>query len=161
MGFRRGDIVVFPKYGVGKVVKSEERPVFGRKQRCLKIRFDAPRRTVYVQEEEFQRSHIRPIMGRSVLNEVYRLLKAPGQYGHHKRPRLRLERYRTKAEIADPMSLAEVARDLSRRSKRHRLNDTEKELQASAVELLTEEIATVEQREPDKIRTKLERLLTG
>lgn len=160
MGFRRGDLVVYPKFGVGKVVKSEERPVFGRKQRCLKIRFSAPRRTVYVQEEEFQRSHIRAVMGRGVLTEVYRLLKAPGQYGHHKVPRVRLERYRTKAEIADPMSLAEVARDLARRQKRHRLNDTEQELRASAVDLLSEEIATVENRKPEQVRTKLERILT-
>jgi RNA polymerase-interacting CarD/CdnL/TRCF family regulator len=142
-------------------VDSEERPVFGRKQRCLKIRFDEPRRTVFLQEDAFVRSHIRPVMAKSVLPEVYRLLKSRGQYGQHKPPRLRLERYRTKAEIADPMSLAEVARDLSRRSKRHRLNETERELQASAVELLADEIAMVEQREREKIRTKLERILTG
>lgn len=160
MGYRRGDHVVYPKYGVGKIVKSEDRPVFGRRQRCLEIRFECDRRTVYVQESDFQRAHIRPVMGRKVLTQVYKTLKAPAQYGRIRPSTRRMESYSTKAQIGDPMSLAEVARDLVRRSHRHRLNRTEKKLASNAVDLLAEEIAHVEQRKPETIRTKLDRILS-
>ena len=159
MGFRRGQLVVYPKYGVGKVVKSEERPVFGRRQRCLEIRFSTDNRRVFIQEDEFQRAHIRPVMGTKVLRSVYQVLKAPPEYHTVKVANRRLERYRSKAEIGDPMSLAEVARDLVRRGSKHRLNEHEKTLAESTVELLTEEIAHVENASADRVKKKIERML--
>ena len=159
MGFRRGDFVVYPKYGVGKVVDSEERPVYGRMQRCLKINFPADNRTVFINEQDFQRVHLRQVMGSKALTDVYKVLKAPSRYGRLRPARTRTDNYRSKASIADPVSLAEVARDLTRRGRTHRLNETERELADVAVDLLTEEIAFVEKRKPDKVRTKLDRLL--
>ena len=160
MGFRRGDCVVFPKYGVGKVVKAEERPVFGRTQRCLEIKFPVDNRRVFVQEADFTRSHIRPVMAKKVVGRIYKLLREPAQYVTVKTSPVRTEKYRAKAQIGDPMSLAEVARDLVRRSQRHRLSEMECQLAEAAVALLSQEIAHVEQREPSEVRTKLERMLT-
>jgi RNA polymerase-interacting CarD/CdnL/TRCF family regulator len=57
------------------------------------------------------------------------------------------------------MSLAEVARDLRRRSRHHRLNEKERELAESAVGLLCQEIAVVENRHPGEVREKIDRIL--
>ena len=160
MGYRRGQIVVYPKYGVGKVVKSEERPVFGRRQRCLEIKFSSDNRRVFIQEDDFQRAHIRPVMGTKVLKSVYQVLKAPAEYNTVKVAKRRLERYRSKAEIGDPMSLAEVARDLVRRGNDHRLNELEQSLAEISVGLLTEEIAHVENAPTDRVKKKIKRMLT-
>lgn len=159
MGFRRGDLVVYPRYGVGKVVNAEERPVFGRRQRCLEIRFEADNRTVYVQEADFQKVHLRLVMPSKVVTHVYQVLKEPSRYGRINPARERLSTYTRKASIGDPMSLAEVARDLNRRGKRHRLSETEQELASRSVELLTEELAVVEKRAEAKVRKKIEKLL--
>ncbi len=158
MSFRRGDHVVYPKYGVGKVIRSEERPVYGRKQRCLEIRFPSGNRRVFVQEDEFQRAHIRHVMGPSLANRVYKVLKERARYGHLRATR-RTATYRSKTSIADPMSLAEVARDLVRHSQRHRLSKIERDLAESAVGLLAEELAVVEDRDPKKVRIKIDRIL--
>ena len=71
-----------------------------------------------------------------------------------------MERYRAKAVIGDPMSLAEVVRDLGRRSKNHRLNDDEQQIADSAVDLLKQEIAVVENRKEEAILTKINRILS-
>lgn len=159
MSFRRGDIVVYPKYGLGKVVKAEERPVFGRTQRCLEIRFVRDNRTVFLHEEDFHKVHLRGVMGSKMLSSVYKVLREPTQYTQVRVADRRLERYLSKAAIGDPVSLAEVARDLVRRGKKHRLNEVEQELANSAVGLLSAEIAHVENAEPASIRTKLTRIL--
>jgi RNA polymerase-interacting CarD/CdnL/TRCF family regulator len=159
MGFRRGDLVVCPKYGVGKVMRAEERPVFGRRQRCLEIRFSADNRRVFLHEQDFQRAHIRSVMEPRILDLVYRTLRDRPQYGSVRVASHRTERYRTKTEIGDPMSLAEVARDLRRRSRHHRLNEKERELAESAVGLLCQEIAVVENRHPGEVREKIDRIL--
>jgi CarD family transcriptional regulator len=159
MSFRRGDVVVYPKYGLGKVVKAEERPVFGRTQRCLEIRFLRDNRTVFIHEEDFHKVHLRGVMGPKMVTSVYKVLREPPQYAQVRTADRRLERYRSKAAIGDPVSLAEVARDLVRRGQRHRLNDIEQELANSAVGLLTAELAHVENVEPAAVRTKLTRIL--
>ncbi len=160
MSFRRGETVVCPRYGVGRVVKSEERPVFGRTQRCLEIRFASDNRTVFLHEEDFTKVHLRNVMGSNVLRHVYKTLREPDQYTRTRPAGRRMERYRAKAVIGDPMSLAEVVRDLGRRSQSHRLNEDEQQIADSAVDLLKQEIAVVENREEEAILTKINRILS-
>ena len=73
--------------------------------------------------------------------------------------RKRLERYRQLSSIADPFSLAEVVRDLHGRSHDHRLTEAESNLAENAVGLLAEEIAHIENREPRRVRTSIDRVL--
>lgn len=161
MSFRRGDHVVLPRYGVGKVVASEERPVFGRRQRCLQIKFSGDNRTVYIQEEEFHRVHLRQVMEKRVLKGVWQVLKEPNAYTAIRGTRRRLERYRQKSVIADPFSLAEVVRDLMGRSRNHRLTDAESTLAESAVELLAAEIAHIENKKPQTVRKRIDRVVAA
>jgi CarD family transcriptional regulator len=73
----------------------------------------------------------------------------------------RAQEYEAKINSGDPVSIAEVVRDLHRRADQPDQSFSERQIYEQALERLASEVAAVEKIDMEKAQTKLEKLLTA
>jgi CarD family transcriptional regulator len=72
----------------------------------------------------------------------------------------RAQEYESKINSGDPVSIAEVVRDLHRGSDQPEQSYSERQIYQAALERLARELAAVEKIDQEKATTKLENVLT-
>ena len=153
-----GDFVVYPNHGVGKVTGLETQTVSGQEIPSIVIRFDQDRMTLRLPLSKAAASGLRRISTRAHMDQALSTLK--GQASKTRTIwRHRATEYATKINSGDPVSLAEVVRDLHRDEAEPQGSYSERQLYESARERLTREVAAVEGIEVEVATTKLEELL--
>ena len=111
--FSKGDYVVYPTHGVGKVMGVEKQEIAGFQLQLFVISFDSEKMTLRVPVEKVKDSGLRKISSRDKMASAVTTLRGRARAKRTMWSR-RAQEYEAKINSGDPVSIAEVVRDLHR-----------------------------------------------
>jgi len=156
--FRPGDFVVYPTHGVGQVTRIEIQEIAGHKLKLFVISFENERMTLRVPIAKVVTSGLRKLSSRKVMETAMEKLKGRARVKRTMWSR-RAQEYEAKINSGDPLSIAEVVRDLHRKTGQPDQSFSERQIFESARERLAHELAAVEKIDVEAAEEKLEDLL--
>jgi CarD family transcriptional regulator len=156
--FKNGQFVVYPTQGVGKVARVEEQLIGGQKIQLLVIEFERNRMTLRVPLERAEISGLRPLSTPKKMSEAIEAAK--GRAGAKRMIwSRRAAAYEENINSGDPMKLAEVVRDLQRRSSADTMTFSARGLYLRALERMAQEFAVLHKMDLDSASEKIEEIL--
>ncbi len=158
MMFRPGDFVVYPTHGVGQVTSIEIQEIAGHKLKLFVISFENERMTLRVPIAKVTTSGLRKLSSRKVMDTAMETLKGRARVKRTMWSR-RAQEYEAKINSGNPLSIAEVVRDLHRKTGQPDQSFSERQIFESARERLAHELAAVERIDVEAAEEKLEDLL--
>ncbi len=158
MMFRPGDFVVYPTHGVGQVTRIEIQEIAGHKLKLFVISFENERMTLRVPIAKVATSGLRKLSSRKVMDTAMEKLKGRARVKRTMWSR-RAQEYEAKINSGNPLSIAEVVRDLHRKTGQPDQSFSERQIFESARERLAHELAAVERIDVEAAEEKLEDLL--
>ena len=158
--FDKGDFVVYPAHGVGRVVGMETREIAGSKIRLVVIAFDQDRLTLRVPAAKAEASGLRKLSSRKIIDGALATLKGRPRVSRALWNRRALE-YNAKINSGDPVSIAEVVRDLHRNADHPDRSYSERQIYEAALDRLARELAAVERIDREAASQKLNRMLNA
>ena len=158
--FAADDFVVYPTHGVGQVTGIETHESAGQKLKLFIISFERERMTLKVPIDKVKDSGLRRLSSRKVIDTALKTLTGRVRI---KRPMWsrRAQEYEAKINSGDPVSIAEVVRDLHRKEDQPDQSYSERQMYQAALDRLARELAAVESSEHDDAVEKLERILAA
>ncbi len=160
MSFAPGDYVVYPTHGVGKVVAVEKQSIAGHELQLFVITFDRDRMTLRVPVPKARKSGLRKLSNTSIMQTALTTLKGRAKVKRAMWSR-RAQEYEAKINSGDPVSIAEVVRDLHRNANQPDQSYSERQIYEAALERLAAELAAVERIDTEAATQKLEKLLAA
>jgi CarD family transcriptional regulator len=159
IAFTEGDFVVYPTHGVGKVMGVETEEISGMHLELIVIKFDKDRMTLRVPVSKAKNSGLRKLSTKKVMDDALTTLRGKARAKKAMWSR-RAQEYEAKINSGDPVSIAEVVRDL------YRADDTEqsyseRQMYQAAMERLSREFAAMDGVDEAAATTKLEGVLNG
>ncbi|MBN41908.1 MAG: CarD family transcriptional regulator, partial [Alphaproteobacteria bacterium] len=158
--FAPDDFVVYPTHGVGQVTGIETHEVVGQKLKLFIISFERERMTLKVPINKVKDSGLRKLSNRKVMDTALKTLKGRVRVKRTMWSR-RAQEYDAKINSGDPVSIAEVVRDLHRKEDQPDQSYSERQMYQAALDRLARELAAVETSEYDDAVEKLERTLAA
>jgi len=158
--FGTGDFVVYPTHGVGKVLGIEKQEIAGHALKLFVISFENERMTLRVPVNKATDSGLRKLSSKKIMDGALTTLKGRARVKRTMWSR-RAQEYEAKINSGDPVSIAEVVRDLYRNADQPDQSFSERQIYEQAMERLASEVAAVEKIDMEKAQTKLEKLLTA
>jgi CarD family transcriptional regulator len=157
--FNEGDFVVYPTHGVGKVTGVETEEISGAKLELIVIKFDKDRMTLRVPVSKAKNSGLRKLSTKQVMDDARATLRGKARAKKAMWSR-RAQEYEAKINSGDPVSIAEVVRDL------YRADDTdqsysERQMYQAAMERLAREFAAMDGVDETTATSNLENVLGG
>lgn len=156
--FDVGEIVVYPKHGVGEITKTETLEIANIKTKFYVVKMEQSKLTIRVPLDKQDEVGLRKVSSKKVINEVYQVLKL--------RPKIRrimwsrrAQEYDTKIFSGDPIKIAEVVRDLFRKNTQSEQSYSERQMFQVAIERLARELAAVEKTDYFQSTEKIENIL--
>jgi len=156
--FGTGDYVVYPTHGVGKINGVETQTIADQKLRLLVIRFEKEKMTLRVPVAKATTSGLRRLSTRKVMESALKTLRGRARVKRTMWSR-RAQEYEAKINSGDPVSIAEVVRDLHRSADQPDQSYSERQIYQAALDRLSRELAAVERIEDDQATLRLEELL--
>jgi CarD family transcriptional regulator len=158
--FSRGDYVVYPTHGVGKVTGVEKQEIAGFNLQLFVILFESEKMTLRVPVDKVSDSGLRKISSKDKMMAVIATLKGRARSKRTMWSR-RAQEYEAKINSGDPVAIAEVVRDLYRAPGQPEQSYSERQMYEAAVERLVNEYALVEKLDVVAATEKLETVLSG
>ncbi len=156
--YSAGDFVVYPTHGVGKVLGVEKQEISGITLDLIIIRFDKDRMTLRVPVEKAEMSGLRKLSTKKVMDTALATLKGRSRVKRTMWSR-RAQEYEAKINSGDPVSIAEVVRDLHRNADQPDQSYSERQMYQAALDRLAREVAAMERIDEQAAADKLEELL--
>lgn len=156
--FSAGDYVVYPAHGVGLVKGIEEQEIAGDKLSLIVIDFEKDRMTLRVPAAKASTSGLRNLSSRDEMKVAIKTLKGRSRVRRTMWSR-RAQEYEAKINSGDPVSIAEVVRDLYRNAGQPDQSYSERQIFQAAFDRLVREFAAVEDLDEDTAIEKLENVL--
>ncbi len=158
LDFKNGQYVVYPTQGVGKLVRTEEQKIAGQTIKMLVIDFERSHMTLRVPLERAEISGLRPLSSVKKMDEA--IASAKGRAGVKRMIwARRAAQYEENINSGDPMKLAEVVRDLQRRSAADTMTFSARQLYLRALERMAQEFAVLHKMDLDAASDKIEDIL--
>ena len=157
-GFSSGDFVVYPTHGVGRIIAIETQEISGCNLQLFVIRFEKERMTLRVPVEKAKSSGLRRLSSRDRMEAAMTTLRSPAKVNRAMWSR-RAQEYEAKINSGDPVSIAEVVRDLFRSSEQPEQSYSERQIYQSALNRLARELAAVEKIDDKAAAERLEEVL--
>ena len=158
--FEQGDYVVYPTHGVGRVTGIETQEILGDDLEVIVIDFDKEKMTLRVPVAKSEVAGMRRLSTRKKMESAVTTLRGRARVKRTMWSR-RAQEYEAKINSGDPISIAEVIRDLHRNVGQPDRSYSERHLYEAAFERLIREFAAVEQIEHDTAVLRLEKVLTA
>ena len=156
--FVEGDHVVYPTHGVGKVERIAIEEIAGHKLELIHITFEENRMTLRVPVAKAKNSGLRRLSTRKIMDTALATLKGRSRIKRAMWSR-RAQEYEAKINSGDPVSIAEVVRDLHRNADQPDQSYSERQIYQAALDRLVRELAAVESIDETAATQKLEQLL--
>ena len=156
--FAAGDYVVYPTHGVGRVDAIETQTIAGYELRLIVIRFDKEKMTLRVPIEKAKASGLRKLSSHQQMDIALTTLKGRSRTSRAMWSR-RAQEYEAKINSGDPVSIAEVLRDLHRNAGQPDQSYSERQIYEAALDRLARELAAVEKIDRDAATQRLEDML--
>ena len=158
LDFKTGQYVVYPTQGVGKLVRVEEQTVGDEKIKMLVIDFERSHMTLRVPVSRAEISGLRPLTSIKKMDEAINAAK--GKAGAKRMIwARRAAQYAEHINSGDPMKLAEVVRDLQRRTAADSMTFSARQLYIRALERMAQEFAVLHKMDIDAASEKIEDIL--
>ncbi len=158
LDFKTGQYVVYPTQGVGKLLRIEEQTIGDQKIKMLVIDFERNHMTLRVPLERAEISGLRPLITSKKMDEA--IAAAKGKAGAKRMIwARRAAQYEENINSGDPMKLAEVVRDLQRRSAADTMTFSARQLYLRALERMAQEFAILHKIDLDEASEKIEDIL--
>jgi CarD family transcriptional regulator len=156
--FKTGDFVVYPTHGVGKITGVETQEIAGQSLKLFVIEFDKEKMTLRVPVTKADTSGLRRLSTRKIMDSAMKTLRGRSRVKRTMWSR-RAQEYEAKINSGDPVSIAEVVRDLHRNAGQPDQSYSERQIYQAAFERLVRELAAVEKINEDQAVEKLEKVL--
>ena len=158
LDFKSGQYVVYPTQGVGKLLRIEEQTIGDQKIKMMVIDFERNHMTLRVPVERAELSGLRPLSSAKKLDEA--IAAAKGKAGAKRMIwARRAAQYEENINSGDPMKLAEVVRDLQRRSATDTMTFSARQLYLRALERMAQEFAVLHKMDLEEASDKIEDIL--
>ena len=141
--FEKGDFVVYPTHGVGRVVDIEAKEIAGFKLDLFVISFEQERMMLRVPVAKAKISGLRKLSSRKIMESALVTLKGRSRVSRAMWNR-RAQEYEAKINSGDPVSIAEVVRDLHRNAGQPDQSYSERQIYQAALDRLVRELAAIE-----------------
>ena len=156
--FKPGQYVVYPTQGVGKLLRIEEQTFAGQKIKMMVIDFEKNHMTLRVPLDRAEISGLRSLMSVKKMDEA--IASAKGKAGAKRMIwARRAAQYEENINSGDPMKLAEVVRDLQRRSASDTMTFSARQLYLRALERMAQEFAVLHKMDLEEASDKIEDIL--
>lgn len=153
-----GQYVVYPTQGVGKLLRVEEQKIGDQVIKMMVIDFERNHMTLRVPLERAELSGLRPLATIKKMDEA--IASAKGRAGAKRMIwARRAAQYEENINSGDPMKLAEVVRDLQRRSATDTMTFSARQLYLRALERMAQEFAVLHKMELEDASEKIEDIL--
>ena len=156
--FEKGDFVVYPTHGVGRVIDIEAKEIAGYKLDLFVISFEQERMMLRVPVAKAKISGLRKLSSRKIMESALVTLKGRSRVSRAMWNR-RAQEYEAKINSGDPVSIAEVVRDLHRNAGQPDQSYSERQIYEAALDRLARELAAVERIDKDLATQKLNSVL--
>jgi CarD family transcriptional regulator len=156
--FSAGDFVVYPTHGVGKIVGIEEQEIAGHELQLFVIKFETEKMTLRVPIEKAKVAGLRKLSSRPQMDLAVSTLRGRSRVNRAMWSR-RAQEYAAKINSGDPISIAEVVRDLHRNTGQPDQSYSERQIYEAALERLVRELAAVEKIDHNAATQRLEEVL--
>jgi CarD family transcriptional regulator len=158
LDFKTGQYVVYPTQGVGRLLRVEEQAIAGQKIKMLVIDFEKSHITLRVPLDRAEISGLRPLVSNKKMDEA--ISAAKGKAGAKRMIwARRAAQYEENINSGDPMKLAEVVRDLQRRSATDPMTFSGRQLYLRALERMAQEFAVLHKMDVEEASEKIEDIL--
>lgn len=160
MTFTVGETVVYPHHGAATVEEISSRTFKGETREYLKLRVNRTDLTIEVPAANAERVGMRDVIDAEGLDRVFDVLREPfveEPTNWSRRQKANSEKLGT----GDIMKLAEVVRDLWRRSQEKGLSASEKRMLTEARQVLVSEVALAEKIDDDRADALLSDVLAS
>ncbi len=150
--FAIDDYVVYPTHGVGQITGIEEKEISGMQLHLFVVTFAKDKMTLRVPVAKA--SGMRKLATPKILETALTTLRGRARVKRTMWSR-RAQEYEAKINSGDPISIAEVVRDLHRGSNQPEQSYSERQIYEAALDRLVRELAVVEQIDEDAATEKL------
>ncbi len=158
LDFKIGEIVVYPKHGVGEVTKIEDMEISSIKTTFYVVKMEQSKLVIRVPLDKQEEVGLRKISSKKIIDEVFNTLKLKPKIRRIMWSR-RAQEYETKIYSGDPLRIAEVVRDLFRKNSQSEQSYSERQMFQVAIERLAREVAAVEKTDYFQSTEKIETIL--
>ena len=156
--FEKGDFVVYPTHGVGKVIDIEAKEIAGHKLDLFVISFEQERMMLRVPVMKAKLSGLRKLSSRKIMENALVTLKGRSRVSRAMWNR-RAQEYEAKINSGDLVSIAEVVRDLHRAGGQPEQSYSERQLYEAALARMAREVAAVEKTDEPTAVKRVEGML--
>lgn len=156
--FNVGDYVVYPAHGVGKLLAVETHNIAGQVVELFVISFDKDRMTLRLPVNKAQNAGLRPISSKYEFEGVLHTLTVKSKPRRLMWSR-RAQEYENKINSGNPVSIAEVVRDLFRSQSDADQSYSERQIYQAAMDRLARELAAIEAIEENDAIHKMENIM--
>ena len=157
--YKIGEIVVYPKHGVGEIIKIENMEIASIKTKFYVVKMEQAKLTIRVPIDKQEEVGLRNISSKKIVDEVYNTLKLKPKIRRIMWSR-RAQEYETKIFSGEPIKIAEVVRDLFRKNSQADQSYSERQMFQIAIERLAREVAAVEKTDYFQSTEKIEQILS-
>ena len=156
--YKLNQYVVYPSHGVGKITEIVEQEIAGTKLELYVIYFEEDKMTLRVPIGKVTSTGMRSISDTNLIDQAFTILKSNAKTKKTMWSR-RAQEYEAKINSGDPVSIAEVVRDLHRKEDQPDQSYSERQIYQAALDRLVRELAAVEDIDEEAATEQLEGLL--
>ena len=156
--FKPGEVVVYPKHGVGEITSIETMEVASIRTQFYVVKMEQAKLIIRVPLDKLEEVGLRKISPKKIIDEVFNILKLKPKIRRIMWSR-RAQEYDTKIFSGDPIRIGEVVRDLYRKNSQPEQSYSERQMFQVALERLAREVAAVEKTDYFQATEKIETTL--
>ena len=156
--FNIGEVVVYPKHGVGEILKVENMEIASIKTKFYVVKMEQAKLTIRVPFDKLKEVGLRRISSKKIIEQAFNVLKLKPKIRRIMWSR-RAQEYDAKIFSGDPIKIAEVVRDLFRKNSQPEQSYSERQMFQIALERLAREVAAVEKTDYFQTTEKIENTL--
>ena len=158
--FKIGEIVVYPKHGVGEVTRIENMEIASIKTKFYVVKMEQSKLTIRVPLDKQNEVGLRKVSSKKIIDNVFEVLKLKPKIRRIMWSR-RAQEYEAKIFSGDPIKIGEVVRDLFRKNTQAEQSYSERQMFQVAIERLAREVAAVEKTDYFQSTEKIESILNN
>lgn len=156
--FNKGDHVVYPSYGPGKILAIKKEIINGKRIQVLIISIN-DRVVLRIPVEKIKDLGLRKLSTANRLKDAIAVLKAKAKKKKKTMWSRRAQEYETKILSGNLVSIAEVLKELYKKDSFDESSFSEKQIYASALDRLARELAAMKKLDKDTATKELENIL--
>ena len=153
-----GEVVVYPKHGVGEIKSISTIEISNIKTKCYIIQMEQAKLLIRVPVDKQNEVGLRKVASKKKIEEVFNTLKQKPKIKRIMWSR-RAQEYDAKIHSGDPIKIGEVIRDLFRKNNQPEQSYSERQMFQVALERLAREVAAIEKTDYFNATEKIENIL--